>query len=204
MQRSSSSNCSRFVSQRVTLREHSYFSGGRRRPRLFLARREKCRAAPGRLVPGMSHTSLLATKQGIAKQRGAGDTGENCGRMRMRGLRGAMERKLVGMLCAAVIVLLLPGHWLCAQEGKPGTRAELEKAANESTVEITTIGRKSGKPHTKPVWFVYDQGHFYLQSGKEGKSDWYQNLQKNPQITLKIGALTFAGKARFIDDPQES
>ncbi|HXG18203.1 MAG TPA: nitroreductase family deazaflavin-dependent oxidoreductase [Methylomirabilota bacterium] len=122
----------------------------------------------------------------------------------MRGLRGAMERKLVGMLCAAVIVLLLPGHWLCAQEGKPGTRAELEKAANESTVEITTIGRKSGKPHTKPVWFVYDQGHFYLQSGKEGKSDWYQNLQKNPQITLKIGALTFAGKARFIDDPQES
>jgi deazaflavin-dependent oxidoreductase (nitroreductase family) len=111
---------------------------------------------------------------------------------------------VVWILGVVVLLLLSPGHYLLAEDGKPGTRAELEKAANESTVEITTIGRKSGKPHTKPVWFVYDQGHFYLQSGKGGKSDWYQNLQKNPQVTLKIGTLTFSGKARFIEDPQES
>ena len=93
---------------------------------------------------------------------------------------------------------------LFAQEAKPVTKADLEKVANESTVDLTTTGRKSGKAHTKPVWFVYDQGHLYLQSGKGGKSDWYQNLKKNPQVTLKIGTVTFQGKAKFIDDEKET
>src|SRR3954453_18772125 len=105
----------------------------------------------------------------------------------------------------ALIVFILGSapEWLLAEEGKSLTRADLEKVAGQSTVEITTTGRKSGKPHTKPIWFVYDQGHFYLQSGKEGKSDWYLNLKKNPQLSLKIGALTFSGKARFVEDTQE-
>ena len=106
----------------------------------------------------------------------------------------------------ALIALILEGAsgWLLAEEGKSATRADLEKVAGQSTVEITTTGRKSGKPHTKPIWFVYDQGHFYLQSGKEGKSDWYLNLKKNPQLSLKIGALTFSGKAKFVEDAQET
>jgi deazaflavin-dependent oxidoreductase (nitroreductase family) len=107
----------------------------------------------------------------------------------------------------AVVSLLffaVPPARLPAQTGTSPTRADLERVANESTVEITTIGRKSGKPHAKPIWFVYEQGHFYIQSGKEGKSDWYQNLQKTPQLTLKIGTLTFTGKAKFIEDEKET
>ncbi len=92
---------------------------------------------------------------------------------------------------------------LVAQESQPAVQAALEKVADYSTVKITTIGRKTGKPHTKPIWFVYNQGHLYLQSGKGGKTDWYQNLQKNPQITLKIDTLTLNGRAKFITDPQE-
>lgn len=91
-----------------------------------------------------------------------------------------------------------------AQETTASTRADLEKVANHSNVEITTIGRKSGKPHSKPIWFVYDQGHFYIQSGKGGQTDWYQNLKKNPQITLKIDTLTLNGTAKFITDPTET
>ncbi len=94
--------------------------------------------------------------------------------------------------------------FLFAQEVKPAAKADLEKVASESTVEITTTGRKSGKAHTKPIWFVYDQGHLYLQSGKGKKSDWYQNLKKNPQMTLKIGSVIFNGKAKFMDDQKET
>ena len=93
---------------------------------------------------------------------------------------------------------------LFAQEDKSPARADLEKVADQSTVELTTTGRKSGIPHTKPIWFVYDQGHLYLQSGQEGKTDWYQNLQKNPQMTLKIGTVTMTGKAKFITDVKET
>jgi deazaflavin-dependent oxidoreductase (nitroreductase family) len=92
---------------------------------------------------------------------------------------------------------------LSAQEAK-ATQTALDKVANESTVELTTTGRKSGKSHTKPIWFVYDQGHLYLQAGKGGKTDWYQNLKKNPQMTLKIADVTLKGTAKFIDDAQET
>jgi len=93
---------------------------------------------------------------------------------------------------------------LFAQQDRSPTRADLAKVADQSTVELTTIGRKSGKPHTKPIWFVYDQGRLYLQAGRGGKTDWYQNLQKNPRMTLKIDALTFSGTAKFITSAQET
>lgn len=109
-------------------------------------------------------------------------------------------------LVATLTFLLCAGSAataLGAQETSPTPRAALEQVADYSTVEITTIGRKTGKPHTKPIWFVYDQGRFYIQSGKGGKTDWYQNLQKNPQIALKVDTLTLRGTAKFITDPQE-
>jgi deazaflavin-dependent oxidoreductase (nitroreductase family) len=107
-------------------------------------------------------------------------------------------------LVVGTTLLVNPPASLFAQEARAVAKADLEKVANESTVEITTTGRKSGKAHTKPIWFVYDQGRLYLQSGKGGKSDWYQNLKKNPQMTLKIGTVTFQGKAKFIDDQKET
>ena len=107
-------------------------------------------------------------------------------------------------LSVGITLLVSMPMSLRAQEAKPVAKADLEKVANESTVELTTTGRKSGKAHTKPIWFVYDQGHLYLQSGKGRKSDWYQNLKKNPQMTLKIGTVTFQGKAKFIDDQKET
>ena len=76
----------------------------------------------------------------------------------------------------------------------------LARVADESTLEITTIGRKSGKPRTKPIWFIYDQGALYIQSGKDGKTHWYRNLQKSPQVQLKIGQLVLTGKAQFVTD----
>ena len=107
-------------------------------------------------------------------------------------------------LVVGTTLLVNPSASLFAQEARTVAKADLETVANESTVEITTTGRKSGKAHIKPIWFVYDQGHLYLQSGQEGKSDWYQNLKKNPQMTLKIGTVTFQGKAKFIDDQNET
>ena len=68
-------------------------------------------------------------------------------------------------LVVGMTLLTSTASFLFAQEGKSMAKADLEKVANESTVELTTTGRTSGKTHTKPIWFVYDQGHLYLQSG---------------------------------------
>ena len=103
------------------------------------------------------------------------------------------------MLLFVSICIGTPSH---AQESR--LQGALTQVANESTLEITTIGRKSGKPRTTPIWFVYDQGALYIQSGKDGKTHWYRNLQKNPQMQLKIGQLTLTGKAQFVTDTAES
>jgi deazaflavin-dependent oxidoreductase (nitroreductase family) len=113
------------------------------------------------------------------------------------------RRWVLAFVVGVVLFNSLPSP-LLAQESKASVQADLEKVADQSTVELTTTGRKSGKPHTKPIWFVYDQGHLYLQSGKEGKTAWYRNLKKNPQMTLKIGTVTASGKAKFINDPKET
>jgi deazaflavin-dependent oxidoreductase (nitroreductase family) len=122
-------------------------------------------------------------------------------------MRGTIQTVWRNALCVVALTVLVCGVTReegYAQAGNPVTRADLEKVASQSEVQITTIGRKSGQPHAKPIWFVYDQGHFYIQSGKEGKSDWYLNLKKNPQLTLKIDTISFTGKAKFIDDPKET
>ena len=90
-----------------------------------------------------------------------------------------------------------------AQAQETSLHDKLAQLAEESTLEITTLGRKSMKPRTKPIWFVYEQGHLYIQSGKEGKTHWCRNLQKNAQMQLKIAQLALTGKAKFIEDGVE-
>jgi deazaflavin-dependent oxidoreductase (nitroreductase family) len=69
-----------------------------------------------------------------------------------------------------------------------------------STLELTTTGRKSGKPRTVTIWFVAGD-QLYVQSGGDGTTDWYQNLRANPAVTVKIGEREWQGRARAIDDP---
>ena len=116
-----------------------------------------------------------------------------------RFLLTAWQRHWAGLVL--LLAVLLVGTSGDAQERQH--QDALARVANESTLEITTTGRKSGKPRTKPIWFVYNQGDLYIQSGKDGKTHWYRNLQKNPQMRLKIGQLTLTGKAQFVTDPAE-
>src|SRR5438552_19111259 len=63
------------------------------------------------------------------------------------------------------------------------TRA-LEKA-NE--IIISVIGRNTGKAITLPIWFVHEDDALWLLPVNGSKIQWYQNLQKNPAIKIKVG-----------------
>jgi deazaflavin-dependent oxidoreductase (nitroreductase family) len=85
----------------------------------------------------------------------------------------------------------------------PEVATALSRVRDGSNIEITTTGRKSGKPHTKPIWYVVDGGRVFVQSGKDGKTDWYRNLQKTPAVTLKADRYSFRARGRTITDPKE-
>jgi deazaflavin-dependent oxidoreductase (nitroreductase family) len=102
------------------------------------------------------------------------------------------------------VALLLGGAaLLLATEARAVSADALRAVANESTVRLTTVGRTSAQPRPVTIWFVCDGERIYVQSGKDGKTDWYRNLLKTPGVTLQIGALTLHGQARPIDDARE-
>lgn len=75
----------------------------------------------------------------------------------------------------------------------------------DETIDITTIGRKSGQPRRIEIWFRQVDGHTYI-TGTPGPRDWYANLQANPNFTFHLKESIQAdlpAQARFIEDPAE-
>jgi hypothetical protein len=77
--------------------------------------------------------------------------------------------------------------------------------ACERTVDITTTGRRTGRPHRIEIWF-YCVGETNYLSGLPGKRSWYANLQADPAFTLHLKHGVHAdlpATARPITDPAE-
>ena len=50
------------------------------------------------------------------------------------------------------------------------------------TVDITTVGRRSGEPRRIKIWSHYFDGRLIIASSP-GKRSWYANLVANPHFT---------------------
>jgi deazaflavin-dependent oxidoreductase (nitroreductase family) len=74
-----------------------------------------------------------------------------------------------------------------------------------SLIDITTIGRRTARPHRIELVFHNFDGHVYI-SGRPGPRDWYANLLANPAFTfhLKRGiSADLPARARPITDEAE-
>ena len=81
--------------------------------------------------------------------------------------------------------------------------APFERLAGEDFCYLTTVGRRSGKPHTIEIWFARENGNLYLLSGGRDAADWVRNLRKTPAVTVRIGSRTVAARAREVTAPDE-
>ena len=64
------------------------------------------------------------------------------------------------------------------------------KISDGEIVLLTTIGRKTGRPRTKPLIAINHRGGWVVVgsfSGHDVHPAWYLNLQANPMATLRIG-----------------
>jgi len=55
----------------------------------------------------------------------------------------------------------------------------------DRTIDITTIGRKTGLPRRIEIWFHNLEGCLYI-TGLPGSRDWYANLLANPTFTFHL------------------
>ena len=67
--------------------------------------------------------------------------------------------------------------------------------ASEPFLYLTTVGRRTGRPHRIEIWFAAQDGRVYLLSGGRERSDWVRNLQANAHVTVELGDETHAGVA---------
>jgi hypothetical protein len=77
--------------------------------------------------------------------------------------------------------------------------------SQERTIDITTVGARTGRPRRLEIWFHQVRGRWYLSS-MPARRDWYSNLLAHPQFTfhLKNGVKAdLAATAVPITDPRE-
>ena len=72
----------------------------------------------------------------------------------------------------------------------------------ESLIELTVLGRKTGKPRTVKIWFVATQDKIYVSSGRGSDSQWIKNLKHTPAVTCQIGSTRLQGTATWLEGPQ--
>lgn len=73
------------------------------------------------------------------------------------------------------------------------------------TIDITTIGRKSGQPRRIEIWFHRVDGEIYL-TGSPGRRGWYANLLSNPRFMFHLkgsARADLAALAMPVSDPEQ-
>ncbi len=77
----------------------------------------------------------------------------------------------------------------------------LKALKDAEEIELTVTGRSSGRPISRPVWFVQEGGTLYLLPVTGSDSQWYQNVLKTPAITVAVDGVKWNGTATPITDP---
>ena len=62
-----------------------------------------------------------------------------------------------------------------------------DRLSKSREINITVIGRKSGRAVSIPVWFVSDRDKLYLLPVNGSDTQWYKNVLKNPSLRVNVG-----------------
>jgi deazaflavin-dependent oxidoreductase (nitroreductase family) len=73
-----------------------------------------------------------------------------------------------------------------------------EALKKRKQINITVIGRRTGRAIKIPVWFVGDEKALWLLPVNGSHTQWYRNLQKNRAITVEAGSARRELRARLL------
>ena len=59
-----------------------------------------------------------------------------------------------------------------------------DRLARYRQINLSVIGRKTGKTISIPVWFVLEDEKLYLLPVKGSDTQWYRNVLQNPSIRI--------------------
>lgn len=88
-------------------------------------------------------------------------------------------------------------------EGDAHERRWLQALADEQFCHLTTIGRRSGQPHTIEIWFAMAGDRMYLLAQNGERADWVRNLRVNPRVQVRVGTEERDGIAHALEPAAE-
>jgi deazaflavin-dependent oxidoreductase (nitroreductase family) len=60
-----------------------------------------------------------------------------------------------------------------------------EELADDPTIDITTTGRRSGRPRRNEIWMLDVGGRFFV-TGTPGRRDWLANVLAHPELIVHL------------------
>ena len=75
-----------------------------------------------------------------------------------------------------------------------------ERLTREREIDISVLGRKSGKASSRPVWFVMEGDFLYLLPVQGSETQWYKNVLHDPRIKISVGDASGDFRATPITD----
>jgi F420H(2)-dependent quinone reductase len=81
------------------------------------------------------------------------------------------------------------------------------RLGGKNIVLLTTIGKKSGQPRTKPLFHLKEGSSYFVFGSAGGNARnpaWYNNLAANPKVTLEDHGRTIAGVASTVDGAERA
>ncbi len=78
-----------------------------------------------------------------------------------------------------------------------------DRLGRSQEINISVIGRKSGRTISLPIWFVLEGDTLYLLPVKGSDTQWYKNVVKNPSIRIEAGGAVGELKAVPVADVKQ-
>jgi hypothetical protein len=98
------------------------------------------------------------------------------------------------ILVLTALILLAP---VTGAQG--GDAIQWDRYSEEGTVEVITTNEDGSARETK-VWLAVVDGQGYIRTGK---TRWGGNVERNPEVTLRIGESELPLRVEFVTDPAE-
>lgn len=79
--------------------------------------------------------------------------------------------------------------------------AVLHAIATQREIELTTWGRKTGKPSKVILWITGGDGRVFVRSGGGLKRDWPRNFLARGHAVLHVGGHDVSVTGKHVEDP---
>lgn len=81
----------------------------------------------------------------------------------------------------------------------PPDATTIIRLARTRTVDLVTVGRKSGQPQRVEIWWFRFEDRFII-TGTPGPRDWHANVLANPRVVIETRHGNFPATASTVSD----